>query len=268
MERTTVLKLPPKGKIDHYFVASDIHSEFMHKASWKILKQHALEIKPKKRRKLIINGDFLEAVHMMMKPNEMKSASKKIPKIEELIYLTDKEIDFGNQFLDEAEKIFGEIVFVCGNHDYRYLLWNEDFCPVEYSHHFDFVSRLKFKKRKIKFVKYPDYLDIGKLTVTHGFKHGRNHNKQHLDVIGRSCLYGHVHHYNVTSYDCRGELRRASSLPTMATLCPKFQLKRGENNWTNGYGQIAVRSDGKYNLYIHELFGDMLVLPCGRIFHG
>lgn len=268
LDRTTILSTPSEGIIDHYFVASDWHTEALHLPTWNILKQHALLIKPKKKRKLIINGDFLECLHLMLKPHEMRSAAKKIPRIEEFIELTDEEIAWGNNILDEAQKIFSEIIFVSGNHDYRYLLWMRDYCPPEYRHHFDIYTRLNLKKRKILFIPYPDYLDIGGITVTHGFKHGRNHNKQHIDIIMRSCLYGHVHHVNVTSYDCRGVLKRATSLPTMSTLAPEFQLKRGENNWTNGYGQIAMRSSGKYHLYIHEPVEDELVLPNGTVLRG
>lgn len=266
-ERTTVLKTPKRNEIHNWFIISDVHSTAMHEPTFNIFKKHAKKT-PKKGRKLIINGDFLECTHLMGKTHEMKKWAKSVPKIEELIDETDIEIDWGNDFLDQVEKLFEEVVLIFGNHDYRYLLWLEGFCPVEYAHHFDIIKRLKLKERKIKTVNYPDYLDIGHLTFTHGYKHGQNHNDEMMKIVNNSIVYGHVHHFNCKSYAYRGASKRATSLPTLSNLSPQYQLKRGENNWSNGYGLVCMRSNGLFNLYVFEVWENVLVLPCGNVLHG
>lgn len=261
------IKLPSKGKVDHYFIASDWHTDALNIPTWKILQSHSQDI-PKRHRKLIINGDFLDCEHLMGKGSDMKRWAKRVPIIETLIAQSEYEAEWGNEILDQAQKIFSEVIMIMGNHDYRYELWADSYCPKEYAHNFNFSSMLNLKKRGIECIQYPDYLDIGNLTITHGYKHGRNHNKQMMEVIGRSCLYGHVHHFNCMSFDVRGESKRATSQPCMSNLAPEYQRKRGENNWSNGYMQLAMRSSGSFNLYCFETWNDQLVLPSGRVIHG
>lgn len=265
--RITKIKTPAKGKVDHYFVASDWHTDALHLPTWNILRAHASSV-PKARRKLIINGDFLDCVHLMGKPGELRQMAKSVLTVEYLVEESEYEFEWGKKTLDEAQKTFSEVIFLMGNHDYRYDLWRRDYCPHEYKHNFDFSRRLGLKERGIQLIEYPDYLDIGHLTITHGFKHSRTHNKTMMDVIGRSCLYGHVHHFNCTSYDVRGESKRATSQPCMSTLGPEYQRKRGENNWSNGYAEVCMRSDGLFNLYILEPWKDQLILPGGRVING
>jgi len=249
------LSLPRRGKHDHYFVASDWHTDALHLPTWEILKDHAQDI-PKRHRKLVINGDFLDCLHLMGKPGDLKRMAKSVDEIEDLIELSEYEWEWGNEILDQAQKLFSEVILIDGNHDYRYELWREHYCPKEYAHNFDLASRLDLKKRKIIHLAYPDYLDIGHLTITHGFKHSRTHNKQMMEVIGRSCLYGHVHHFNCTSFDVRGQSKRATSMPCMSDLGPEYQRKRGENNWSNGYVQVCMRSSGTFNLHVFETWDD------------
>lgn len=264
MDRTTTLDLPRKGEYIQYFIASDWHTDALHIPTYEILKQHA-KLLPKKNRHLIIGGDFLDCLHLMMDDTTMKRVAKSVYDIEGiLIPETEHEMEWGNKILDDLQKVFDQIYFVAGNHDYRYEKWFR-YCPAAYEHNFDYVARLKLKERGIPFINYPDYLDIcDSLTFTHGSKHGRNHNKQHYEMVFRSVIYGHVHHHNCTSFAVRGIPHKAWSLPCMSDLGPEYQRKRGENNWTNGYATVVMRPSGIFNTYIHEIYEEELWLPHGK----
>lgn len=265
MSRVTEVALPKKGDVITYFIASDWHTDAMHRPSFEILKKHA-KLVPRHQRRLIINGDFMDCVHLMMDNTTMNRAAKCVYTIEQiLIPETEYEIQWANDILDECQKVFDYIYFIEGNHSYRYRKWI-DHCPHAYAHHFDYVKLLDLKGRGIPHVNYNDYLDISpNLTITHGSKHGRNHNKQHYEMVYQSIIYGHVHHHNCTSFSVRGIPHKSWSLPCMSDLAPAYQMKRGENNWTNGYATANVKSNGNFNVHIHEIYDDELVLPHGKI---
>ena len=51
----------------------------------------------------------------------------------------------------------------------------------------------------------------------------------------------------------------------MSDLAPYYQLKRQENNWTNGYATAQVKHNGNFNVHIHETYDDELVLSTGKV---
>ena len=73
---------PKKGAIDSYFIAGDWHSHHIHDPSYKILKKASLRI-PKKQRRLIINGDFLDCEHLMKKSENFKGRIKRSEGVED-----------------------------------------------------------------------------------------------------------------------------------------------------------------------------------------
>lgn len=265
MSRVKKVPLPKKNEVATYFIASDWHTNAMHEPTFKILLKHA-RLVPKKQRSLVIGGDFVDCLHLMMDDTTMKKAAKCIYTIEEiLIPETESELSWANNILDECQKVFDKIYFVEGNHDWRYRKWLR-YCPAAYSHNFDYKKILNFKERNIPFIAYNDYLDLSpNLTITHGSKHGRNHNKQHYEMVYMSVIYGHVHHHNCTSFSVRGIPHKAWSLPCMSDLAPYYQMRRQENNWTNGYATVQVKHNGNFNVHIHETYDDELVLSTGKI---
>lgn len=266
MGKVTEVSLPGINQIDTYFVVSDWHSFYMSQASYNIFKKHAL-IVPREQRRLIIAGDFLDAEHMMGKPHEMKKWARDNYLIEDLADESAKEFEWGNKILDEVQDLFDYVYFIEGNHDIRYSVFSERFCPIAYSHNFDQRKRLDFKKRGIPFVHYNDYLDVGKLAITHGMFHGASHNKKHLLAAGKSVMYGHLHTANSLAEFTRGELRKAWSLPCMCGLAPDY-VKNRDMSWTNGYGTVSVKNNGNFNVHIHEIFDEELILSTGELIRG
>ena len=65
-EKITRLKLPVNNEIHNYFIAGDWHTRAVHNPSLNIMLKHAERI-PRASRALIINGDFIDAPHLMKK---------------------------------------------------------------------------------------------------------------------------------------------------------------------------------------------------------
>lgn len=263
--KVTTLDLPKNGEIDHYFIAGDWHSFHIDMPSLQIMGQHA-KLFPKEKRKLIINGDFLDCDFLMKRCDMFKKFANRAEGIEE--YFLEKaqaELAWGNEMLDELQKIFSEIIFVEGNHDWRYFWFRKSkYCLSAYAHNFDLKERLNLRDRNIIFVNYNDWLDIGKVSVTHGAFHGATAVKKHYEACGRSVIFSHVHKVECKSFTARDYTKMGWSLPAMCHLNPEY-IKNTDNNWTNGYGTIHVKNNGNFNVHIHTIWDGELVLPNGKL---
>lgn len=273
MSKVTKLKLPKRGEIHHYLVASDWHSHFLNADCYSILKKHA-KLLPKKSRKLIILGDFLDAWYCMGKNELFKTYIKRASGVDEFFLPHyQKEILWANEKLDELQKIFPEIIFVHGNHDQPRFDFLCSKLPPSLAYNFDMNRDLGFIKRKIKTINYNDWLDIGKpdsakgISLTHGMFHGSTCLKKHYEACHRSVIFGHVHKDEKKTFISRGESRQAHSLPAMCDLAPDY-MRNSDSDWTNGYGYLGVRNDGCYQFHTCNMWSKALMLPGGKVIHA
>ena len=198
----------------------------------------------------------------MGKKTDFKNMCKSTDALEYLSELSKKEFEWGNKVLDEMQGITDYIYFNAGNHDWRYDNFKDNWAPLAYAHNFDYKKRLNFEERGIPFVDYNDWLDIGELAITHGMFHGATHLKKHYEACGKSVIYGHVHHSDSKSFYFRNETKKAWSLPCMCNLNPEY-IKNRDTNWSNGYATVAMKSNGNFNVHIHEIWDNELILPDG-----
>ena len=253
--------LPPAKEFTSCFIAGDWHTESLNSATYSILKQHALLL-PKKHRNLIINGDFLDAPHIMPRNPMYKKWIKRSDGLDEyFLPETEREFEWGNRILDDLQSVFNEIIFIYGNHDWRYDDFASKISPA-YSHNFDLKSNLKLDKRKIDYVGYNEWLDWGEdLSITHGMYHGTTCYKKHYEACrGNNVIFSHVHYYGCKAFHVRGETVQAWSLPAMCDLNPEY-IKGRETNWSNGYGLIQMRPDSSFNFNVFQIWKNELVLP-------
>lgn len=263
---THILKTP-KLSPQMWFIASDWHSKHLHTPSYKILILHALSM-PLEHRNLIIDGDFLDTPYLMEKSPDFKHWRDRKDGVDEFFLpMWEEELKIGNDILDELQKVFVHIIFINGNHDNpRVDNYREKHCPHGYRHLFYINKGLKLDERNIGEVLYNDWLDFGKVSITHGMYCGTSAHKKHYDVCGaRSNIFGHIHSSECKSFIVRGESRSSWSLPAMCSLNPIY-MKNTENNWMNGYGTLFMRPDGNFNFSIHLVIDGKLLLPDGRIF--
>ncbi len=267
MTKVTTIKKPAKGEVHCYFFISDLHSEHLHQPTYDIFIKH-LKMIPREQRRVVIGGDFLDCLHLMLKDGAMKKAAKKVDVIKDiLIPQSEIEFEWGNMILDEIQKYCDYVYFISGNHDTRYHKWLT-YCPSEYAHHFDLPRRLNLKERGIPYVSYNDYLDVGTLSMTHGMWHSTTHLKKHIDGTDNyNIIYGHLHHGDSKSFYTRGKLKKAWSNPCMSALNPDY-IKNRDTNWTNGYITFQMKSNGNFNLQVHEIFDNELILSNGKIINA
>jgi predicted phosphodiesterase len=265
MGATQVLKTP-KDKPQCWFVASDWHSFKLFMTALKILIAHALLL-PYEERFLIINGDFLDLAFLMPKSSEFNHWKDRKDGVD-VFFLPEWEAEtkWGNDMLDYLQTIFKHIIFINGNHDNpRVDIFREQYCPIGYKEHFHLGKALKLQERNIGELNYNDWLDFGKLSITHGMYHGSTCHKKHYEAAGsRNVLFGHVHSSECKTFTVRGESRSAWSLPAMCELNPHY-IKNAETNWQNGYATVHMKPNGNFNLYIHTIYDNELILPDGRI---
>lgn len=264
--RIAKMRTPDKG-ITSTFIAGDWHSGALHKPSYNILKKHALSLPPDMRN-LIINGDFIDAAHLMERSSEFKKWFKRSDGIEEyFIPVSEEELAWANEVLDDLQTVFKDIIFIEGNHDWRYRWFMEKVNPA-FSHNFDYRKILELDKRGIDYVNYNDWLDWGNLSITHGMYHGTTCWKKHYEAAGsRNVIFSHVHCHDIKSFIVRDKTRHSISLPAFCELNPHY-IKNRSTNWSNGYGQILMRPNGDFNFYCHQIWDGKLALPDGQSFEG
>lgn len=267
MDKVTQLELPTSGT-HIYHIAGDWHSFSLHKPTYNILIDHALLL-PKNQRRLIINGDFVDIPYGMKKNEGFKFWKSRAHNAEEFFLPTwEEESKWANNLLDELQSVFTEIIFIGGNHDQPRLDNIKKAVGHAYEHNFNIETSFHLKERNIKYIDYNHWLDIGKLSITHGQAHGTTACKKHYEKSGgRSVIFSHVHQLEVKSFHSRGDAKQVCSLPAMCHLNPEY-LRETETNWTNGFGVFGVKPNGKFNLQVYQIWDDELVLPTGKILRG
>lgn len=262
------IKAPVKGEISTYFIAGDWHTDAMHIPSFNIMLKMAKKLK-KEKRKLIINGDFLDAPHLMARNPLYKKWDKRGDGMDSFfIPESEKELAWGNDILDKLQAVFSEIIYVEGNHDWRYRDFMKKVSP-DYAYNFDYRFKLGLNERNIKVVDYNDWLDLGtKLSITHGMYHGSTCHKKHYEASGgKSVIFSHIHYVGCKAFHVRGSTLHSWSLPAFSGLNPEY-IKNRETNWSNGFGIINLHSDNTFNFNTMQVWNDRLILPDGKVIEG
>jgi hypothetical protein len=262
-------ELPQDSEIHVYHIAGDWHSFNLHIPTYNILIQHALLLPPNQRR-LIINGDFIDAWYGMKGHELFKTWKGRATGADEFFLPHwEEEAEWANDTLDALQSVFTEIILIGGNHDQPRLDAIKKVVPTGYHYHFDFESKLRLKERGIKYIDCNDWLRIGKLMITHGQAHGTTACKKHYEKSGaHNVIFSHVHQYEVKSFHCVEKSIQVMSLPAMCDLNPEYMAKFGENNWTNGFGVFSMKSNGHFNSICYQIWDDELVLPTGKVIKG
>ena len=264
--KLTKIEAPVKG-ISTVFIAGDWHSEALDIPTYKILKTHA-SLLPKEQRTLIINGDFLDACHLMAKNGDFRKWIKRSDGIDDyFLPLSEEEFRWGNRILDELQSVFNKIIFVYGNHDWRYD-WFISQAPPAYSHNFNVNIQLRLDERGIDTVGYNEWLDFGdNLSITHGMYHGSSCLTRHFNACLKNVIFSHVHNYACKAFQVRGNTKQSWSLPSMSHLNPGY-VKGREMDWSNGYGVINMLPNSNFNFNVFQVWDGRLVLPDGTILDG
>lgn len=174
-----------------------------------------------------------------------------------------REYDKMNQFLDTIDRIAPKARkrFAMGNHE----VWVNDFVNESYTARyplFDLSKRLKLGLRGYEVTQYNEFMTLGKLRVTHGMYTGQHHAKKHVDMMGKSILYGHLHDIQVHSkVTPERESHMAWCNGCLCDMNPAY-LRGRPQNWNHGFAIVYVWPNGSFQV-------DLIRINKGRcIVHG
>jgi hypothetical protein len=221
-----------------------------------------------KKPKVIWLGDSIDCVYLMKKDEGYKTWKSRPEGIEEFfIPKLDEEILWMKDRLDTLQETFETVYVAGGNHDqWRiYDFQQSRYCPHAYKHYFDLPELLELDKRKIPFINYNEYYDLGEnLTLTHGYAHGTRANHKHYYDAQKSIIFGHVHQASMVPFASRGHSHLSISLPCMTSTRADY-ARNTPNNHSQGFGQVNLRADNIFHYYHHLVWNDKLVLPNGKV---
>lgn len=148
-----------------------------------------------------------------------------------------------------------------GNHE----VWLQDFIaesPITRVPKFSLEHRLALKKRKYRVYGYNDFMRLGKLYVTHGIYTGQNHAKKHLQEMGASILYGHLHNIEVASKVTPAKTSHmAWANGCLCNMNPAY-LRNKPQNWNHSFAVVYTWPGGDFQV-------DIVRIQNGRcVVHG
>lgn len=91
-------------------------------------------------------------------------------------------------------------------------------------------------------------MQLGKLQVTHGLYACANHAKKHLQEMGTSILYGHLHNIEVASKITPAKVSHmAWCNGCLCDLNPEY-LRNKPQNWNHGFAIVYVWPKGEFQV--------------------
>lgn len=176
-----------------------------------------------------------------------------------------------SQFLDASEKEYANLNIFLDRLDYiapqakkRYNFGNHEQWVIDFIREsqrarypvFDISNRLSLKTRKYEVNPYITskgqfhFTKLGKLFITHGIYTGQHHAKKHVDMMGQSVLYGHLHDIQVYSKVTPQDISHMSWCN--GCLCNKGPeyLRGSPTNWNHGFAIVYVWPSGEFQVDI------------------
>ena len=222
-----------------FIVVSDNHGDMADEASVGALWTFMKEWKPEIRVHAGDNYDFR---------NLRKGASDE----EKAASLAD-DWEAGNDFLRRFFNGGASNHYLRGNHDERLYEFRNSCSGMLRDYATDGIKQMEavVKKCRAKMLPYDSdlgVLDLGKLSVLHGFHAGVGACRLHAAIFGNS-IFGHVHAIETASVASR-EPAEARSI---GCLCRKdmdyINKKTGKLRWAQGWAYGLLYPDGNYMLF-------------------
>lgn len=186
------------------------------------------------------------------------------------------ERDFAeiNDTLDRWQQLIpdGDLHLIEGNHEF----WLEKYIDEHPELHglFNVRNNLNLDSRGIHYHPFWTHghrrngiCQIGKARMGHGKYTNRYHAAKHADVYGENFIYGHTHDVQRYSKPFLGD-HRIIGAQSMGCLCDlnRDWMRGNPDNWQHAFGVMHVQPNGKFNLYVVEMFNHKFVSPEGEKF--
>lgn len=231
-----------KSKIWVEVVVNDIHIPNHNKQAVSCLLKAIAHVKPDG---ITLNGDIGDwstfSRHTRFSPPKCYWTDS------QFYHESQKEYDALNSFLDQIQKVAPKCRkrWEHGNHE----VWVSDFIkesPRTRKELFSLESRLQLKERGYEIFNYNDFMKLGKLRVTHGMYTGQNHAKKHVDAMGTSILYGHLHDIQVHSKVTPEHISHMGWCNgCLCNMNPDY-LRNRPQNWNHGFAIVYIWPSGSF----------------------
>lgn len=210
---------------------------------------------------LVINGDFLDyGCISHWTQNKRKTL--------EMARLKNDYIQ-GNALLDALDSKLPKGArkeFLYGNHE----VWCNDLLESMPSLEglIEPDVLLHLKERGYNITPYNDFIQLGKLQITHGIYAGTNPVKKHLDSCKVNILFGHTHTIGMmlSSSIAREIAFSAYNIGCLCNLAPDYM--RGQpHGWSHGFGIVHVYPNGYFEVVLIRIIDGKFIYN-GKIYNG
>ena len=181
---------------------------------------------------------------------------RKRPPLEYVLPEIDTEIEAVNKGLDQFDKALNgcEKYMLEGNHDARLNYFVDEY---PYLSKYKFEHACNLKERGWQYYPYGKYLKVGKLYLYHG-GHWTTmyHTKQHIEKLGKSVVYGHVHDIQRIQVSHMDGAHAAFSLGCLKDMSGQSNLwlKGRKTSWGHAFGIVDWFDDGNFRIDVVDIY--------------
>ncbi len=239
-----------KKSYETIVVIGDVHIPHHDEPSVKAFLNCLEDVKPDR---MVINGDFLDfGVISHWNANKRKTL--------ELARLKNDYI-IGNSLLDEIDIRLPKGCkkdFLKGNHE----VWVDDLLEQmpQLEGLIEPEALLKLDERGYKVTPYNDFIEIGKLHITHGIFAGGNPVKKHLDELKLNVMFGHTHTIGMmlSSSIAREVAFSGYNHGCLCNLAPDYMRGR-PHGWSHGFAIVYVYPDKSFEVNLIRILNGQFI---------
>ncbi len=203
-------------------------------------------------KRLLINGDLLDNTPFTRHPHEPVST-------QDVKRWFDQTVDF----LKAMKKVFPEIIWLEGNHDFWYHRWLMSKCELLFGdNYYKLESRLGLRELGVTFLDQSNLIKAGHLFISHGHilvkSGGVTAAKRVLDKSGASHLINHLHtEQSFTKSDLTGKIYTGFVVGCMCTLTPEYQRYGGQS--CHGFAHVTVSDGGNFKVRNYRIYNGKIL---------
>lgn len=201
-------------------------------------------------KKLFINGDLLDNTPFTrwlrepIKGDEVK-----------------RWFDQARDFLTEMKRIYDEVIWLEGNHDFWYHRWLMQSAPLLFGdNYYHLEKRLGLEEIGVKFLDQTNLVRAGRLFISHGhiIRAGGVHAAARLvNKSGASHIVSHLHReQSFTKTDIDGKIHTGYVTGCMCTLSPEYQ--RYGSDACHGFADISVYENRDFNVRNYRIYNGII----------
>lgn len=244
-------------KIKTWIVGSDIHIPKHDNKALSIFLQTIEKLKPDG---VLLNGDIMDCG--VWSRHDISKPPKKFWNDSQFIDASKRDYDLMDKFLGKIRGFApkAKLIWNMGNHEE----WLREFIaesPAARTGNFSIKSRLQEVKHWSLYP-YKQMYRLGKLRVVHTLVDGGSaaHAKKHLDILGKSVLYGHFHSIQVASKTTpEKNSHMAWCAGSLSHTNPAY-LRNSPQNWSHAFTIVYVFESGGFQVDIKRIHNDRCVI--------